>query len=279
MPDGSLQPKILTRRTRRTGQHFYEALSAEIRLDMVQIPGGTFRMGAPNGEEGAFDDEKPQHKVTVPQFFMGRYPITQAQWRVVADWLGIAGYPLFDHPLTPNPSQFKGDNRPVENVDWDAATEFCQRLSQHTGRQYRLPSEAEWEYACRAGTQTPFSFGHHISTELANYDGSEYGESPECESKGETTDVGSYPPNNFGLCDMHGNVWEWCADTWHDSYAGAPLDGSAWIENDNDSHVLRGGSWLSGPRNCRSALRDSYSRDGRDLYLGFRVVCVSPRAL
>jgi formylglycine-generating enzyme required for sulfatase activity len=277
MPDGSPQQKILTRRTRRTGQHFYEALSDEIRLDMVLIPGGTFMMGSPDNEEGAFDDEKPQHEVTVPQFFMGRYPITQAQWRVVA------GYPQVDRELTPDPSNFKKkrDNRPAENVDWDDATEFCQRLSQRTGREYRLPSEAEWEYACRGGTQTPFSFGHYISTELANYNGSEYGESPACERKGETTDVGSYPPNNFGLCDMHGNVWEWCEDDWHDSYEGAPTDGGAWLEEKRTEtrRLLCGGSWNNDPGDCRSAFRGFNSRGNRYNGLGFRVLCVSPRAL
>jgi formylglycine-generating enzyme required for sulfatase activity len=275
MPDGSPQQKILTRRTRRTGQHFYEALSEEIRLDMVLIPGGTFMMGSPDGEEDANSTEKPQHEVTVPQFFIGRYPITQGQWRVVAS------YPQVDRQLNPDPSDFKGDNRPVESVDWDDATEFCQRLSQRTGRQYRLPSEAEWEYACRAGTQTPFSFGNYISTELANYNGSAYGESPKCEGKDETTDVGSYPPNNFGLYDMHGNVWEWCEDDWHDSYEGAPTDGSTWLkENRTETNrLLRGGSWFNLPSYCRSVVRDFDSYDSRDYFIGFRVLCVSPRAL
>jgi formylglycine-generating enzyme required for sulfatase activity len=275
MPDGSPQYKILTRRTRRTGQHFYEALSEEIRLDMVLIPGGTFMMGSPDGEEDANSTEKPQHEVTVPQFFIGRYPITQGQWR------SVAGYPQIGRELKSDPSHFKGDNRPVENVDWDDATEFCKRLSQRTGRQYRLPSEAEWEYACCGGTQTPFSFGNYISTELANYNGSEYGESPACESKGETTDVGSYPPNNFGLCDMHGNVWEWCEDDWHESYEGAPTDGSAWLKENRTgtNRLLRGGSWGNSPRLCRSAIRDNDSRDFRLNFLGFRVLCVSPRAL
>jgi formylglycine-generating enzyme required for sulfatase activity len=248
---------------------------------MVLIPGGTFMMGSPDGEKGAYDYEKPQHEVTVPKFFMGRYPITQRQWRVVADWPAIVSYPLFDHQLNPDPSHFKGNDRPVENVDWDDATEFCKRLSQRTGRQYRLPSEAEWEYACRAGTQTRFSFGNYISTELANYNGSEYGESPKCESKGETTDVGSFPPNNFGLCDMHGNVREWCEDDWHDSYEGAPTDGSAWQEENRTetTRLLRGGSWNLIPGRCRSAIRGNFSRGVRFNFFGFRVACVSPRAL
>ena len=275
MPNGSPQHKILTHRTRRTGQHFYEALSEEIRLDMVLIPGGTFMMGSPDGEEDANRTEKPQHEVTVPQFFMGRYPIAQAQWR------SVAGYPQIDRELNPDPSYFKGNDRPVEQVDWDDATEFCQRLSQYTDRQYRLPSEAEWEYTCRAGTQTPFSCGNYISTELANYDSSEYGESLKCGSKYETTDVGSYPPNNFGLCDMHGNVREWCEDEWHDSYEGAPIDGTAWLEENRTEtdRLLRGGSWLNSPSLCRSAMRNCNPRYSRNSIIGFRVLCVSPRAL
>jgi formylglycine-generating enzyme required for sulfatase activity len=273
MPDGSPQHKILTRRTRRTGQHFYEALSEEIRLDMVLIPGGTFMMGSPDGEEDALADEKPQHEVTVPQFFMGRYPITQAQWRVVA------GYPKVDRELNPDPSHFKGDDRPVETVNWDDATEFCQRLSQYTDRQYRLPSEAEWEYACRGGTQTPFSFGNYISTELVNYNGSEYGESPACKSKGETTDVGSYPPNNFGLCDMHGNVWEWCEDDWHGSYENAPTDGSVWLNREYGigRKITKGGSCFVIPWDCRSACRVSTVRGYCHYGFGFRVACAAPR--
>ncbi|NJN61300.1 MAG: formylglycine-generating enzyme family protein [Coleofasciculaceae cyanobacterium RL_1_1] len=275
MPDGTPpKTKILTRRTRRTGRHFYEALSDDVQLDMMLIPAGTFLMGSSDDDETAYDNEKPQHEVSVPQFFIGRTPITQAQWRTVA------GYPQADRELNPDRSRFKGDNRPVENVDWDDAREFCERLSRHTNRQYRLPSEAEWEYACRAGTQTPFSFGNYISTELANYNGSAFGDSPKCESKGETTEVGAYPPNPWGLHDMHGNVWEWCEDDWHRNYKGAPTDGSAWIEeNRTETKLLRGGSWNLFPRYCRSAVRSLVNRDVRYNFIGFRVVCVPPRAL
>ena len=273
MPDGSPRRRVATRRYQRTGQHFYEALGNDIQLDMVLIPGGSFLMGSAEGEEGSYEAEYPQHEVTVPEFFFGRYPVTQKQWRIVA------GYDQGARELDPAPSRFEGGDRPVEQVSWDDAQEFCKRLSNHTGRPYRLPSEAEWEYACRAGTTTPFPFGRHISTELANYDGSEFGESPECESKGETTEVGQYPPNFWGLHDMSGNVWEWCQDDWHGSYEGAPTDGRAWIDdkltsqNEEPSKLLRGGSWIGYPRSCRSAYRGSISREARDVGIGFRVVC------
>ena len=273
MPDGSPRRRVATRTYQRTGQHFYEPLGNDTQLDMVLIPVGRFLMGSVEGEEGAYEDEYPQHEVTVPQFFLGRYPITQAQWRTVAS------YDQVDQKLNPDPSDFKGANRPVENVSWDDAQEFCKRLSNHTQRQYRLPSEAEWEYACRAETTTPFYFGRHISTDLANYDGSEFGDSPKGESKDQTTDVGSYPPNPWGLHDMSGNVWEWCQHDWHGSYEGAPTDSSPWLFDKSTSQekepnkVLRGGSWFNGPRCCRSAYRFRGRRDSRVYGIGFRVVC------
>ncbi|MFM7881761.1 MAG: formylglycine-generating enzyme family protein, partial [Microcystis panniformis] len=158
----------------------------------------------------------------------------------------------------------------VERVNWYQATEFCKRLSRETKREYRLPSEAEWEYACRAGTKTPFHFGETITADLANY----------LAYKKQTTPVGQFPPNAFGLYDMHGNVWEWCADTWHDNYDGAPTDGSAWIENGNDNRSpLRGGSWYYNPPFCRSAYRNYDFRRVSSFSLGFRVVCGAGRTL
>jgi formylglycine-generating enzyme required for sulfatase activity len=171
---------------------------------MVLILGGTFLMGSPDDELDRYDDEGPQHEVSVPTFFMGKFPITQAQWRVVAET-----YSQVKQELDPDPANFKGDNRPVERVSWLDAVEFCARLSRETGREYRLPTEAEWEYACRAGTSTPFYFGDTITTDLANYDsdGKRYGQGPEGTSRGETTEVGSLAnANPFGLYDMHGNV-------------------------------------------------------------------------
>ncbi|MEH2450126.1 formylglycine-generating enzyme family protein [Nostoc sp.] len=182
-----------------------------------------------------------------------------------------------------NPSNFKGAKRPIEQVSWNDAVEFCKKLSQKIGRKYRLPSEAEWEYACRAGTTTPFHFGETITTELANYDGNyTYASAPKGKSRQETTEVGSFSPNAFGLYDMHGNVWEWCQDTWHDTYKGAPSDGSAWIDTDSPNRVLRGGSWFNFPSYCRSASRgNSYwaGRDGIVDIIGFRVVCAVGRTL
>jgi formylglycine-generating enzyme required for sulfatase activity len=243
---------------------------------MVAIPGGTFLMGSLNNEPERSGSEGPQHEVMVPAFFMGRYPVTQAQWRVVA------AMPQVERTLKVAPSRFKGDLRPVEQVSWYDAVEFCARLSTHTGRQYRLPTEAEWEYACRASTTTPFHFGETISPELANYEAkSTYADGPKGKSQQKTTSIDHFGiANAFGLCDMHGNVWEWCQDHWHDSYKGAPNDGSAWVEGGNsERRIRRGGSWNYYPRNCRSAYRNDVGPGGGNRNGGFRVVCSAPRTL
>lgn len=266
--------KVNITRRRHQAQYFTENLPNNLTLEMVAIPGGTFIMGAPETEEGSSDDERPQHEVTVPPFFMGKYTVTQAQWRVVAN------LPQVNRELEPDPSRFKGENLPVENVSWYDAEEFCARLSVHTKSHYRLPSEAEWEYACRAGTTTPFHFGETITPELANnYWVSTYGSGSKGEYRKKTTPVGSFKiANSFGLFDMHGNVWEWCYDSWHDNYEDAPKDGSAWeneelaAENDNQRFLLRGGSWYDVPWFCRSAGRSLVDADGRDNDIGFRVV-------
>jgi formylglycine-generating enzyme required for sulfatase activity len=214
---------------------------------------------------------------------MGKYPITQAQWKAIASRTDLK----VKQDLDFNPAYFKdrpdSDRRPVEQVNWYDAIEFCARLSKLTGGEYRLPSEAEWEYACRAGTTTPFYFGETITGELANYNASNtYADEPNGEYRNETTRVGQFPPNAFGLYDMHGNVREWCADTWHDNYDGAPTDGSVWIENGNDNRSpLRGGSWGYNPTYCRSAIRYDYyfRRVNRINNYGFRVACVFGRTL
>ncbi|WP_315790749.1 SUMF1/EgtB/PvdO family nonheme iron enzyme [Fischerella sp. JS2] len=257
-----------------TAKYFAEDLGQGISLEMVEIPSGRFTMGAPIEESPTMYEQRPQHRVIISTFFMGKYLITQAQWRAVA------ALPKINRDLKPDPSKFKGDNRPVESVSWYDAVEFCARLSRKTGREYRLASEAEWEYACRAGTTTRFYFGETITTDLANYDGNCIsGDAPKGKYREETTPVGYFPPNAFGLYDMHGNVWEWCADSWHNNYAGAPADGSAWQGLNDEDRVLRGGSWHSHPRNCSSASRLSYFPDNVVSYLnGFRVVCgVAPR--
>ncbi|USR92315.1 formylglycine-generating enzyme family protein [Phormidium yuhuli AB48] len=257
------------RRRPRTARQYREDLGEGVILEMVQILGGTFLMGAAKGEKGARDNEFPQHSVTVPEFFLGKYPVTQAQWRAVA-----RGLPKIEHDLDPDSSKFKRDTHPVERVNWYEAVEFCQRLSQATGRDYRLPSEAEWEYACRAGTTTPFAFGELITTDVANYDGNyTYGQSPKGEYREQTTPVGSFPANGFGLYDMHGNVYEWCFDGWHENYEGAPTDGSPWVTGKEQERLLRGGSWHDNPRGCRSANRVRNTPDNRLNNIGFRVCC------
>jgi formylglycine-generating enzyme required for sulfatase activity len=271
------------KRDRRQAQYFTEDLGSDVVLEMVSIPGGTFQMGSPDGE--GYDNEHPQHPVTVKPFLMSKYPVTQAQWQVVA------ALPKISHALKPDPSGFKGASHPVEIVSWHDAVECCARLSKETGHDYRLPTEAEWEYACRAGTTSPVHFGETITTGLANYRRTDwehgdttypgnYGDEPKGIYREQTTDVGSFPPNAFGLYDMHGNVWEWCLDHWHKNYGGflgkAPSDGSAWIKDgDSTRRLLRGGSWCIDPRVCRSANRFRNEPDGRNNNIGFRVVCAS----
>jgi formylglycine-generating enzyme required for sulfatase activity len=262
--------------TRKKARYFIETLPNNIPLEMVEIPAGSFVMGAPESEKESRDNERPQRDVSVPTFCMGKYPITQAQWGVVAT------LPQINQELNPDPSNFKGDQCPVEQVSWLDAMEFCRRLSKHTRREYRLPSEAEWEYACRAGTTTPFHFGETITTDYVNYDGGyPYGDAPKGEDRNDTTDVGSFKAaNTFGLYDMHGNVWEWCADDWHDSYEGAPKDAQIWIkdiknyEDPESVKLLRGGSWFYIAGNCRSACRLNDNARNQDYDIGFRVVCV-----
>ncbi|MEQ9234685.1 SUMF1/EgtB/PvdO family nonheme iron enzyme [Coleofasciculus sp. E2-BRE-01] len=262
--------KLTLNRRPHQAYHYIETLG-DVPLEMVAIPGGTFLMGSPETEDERRNNESPQHWVTIKPFFLGKYPITQAQWQAVAH------FPKVERELDPDPSYFKGENRPVEQVSWFDCMEFCARLSQYTGWNYRLPSEAEWEYACRAGTTTPFHFGETITTDLTNYDGNyTYGAGAKGKYRKETTPVGSFQvANAFGLYDMHGNVWEWCFDQGHDSYEGAPSDGQAWIINDNDNHsrLLRGGSWRLDPRNCRCAIRNRHTPGNWGSRSGFRVVC------
>ncbi|MDN5871058.1 MAG: formylglycine-generating enzyme family protein [Nitrococcus sp.] len=169
-----------------------------------------------------------------------------------------------------NPSRFQGADRPVENVSWDDVPEFLQRINTSVpGLNLRLPSEAQWEYACRASTTTPFSFGANINPEQVNYNGDyPYAGREKGLDRKQTVAVKRLPPNPWGLYEMHGNVWEWVQDNWHDDYTGAPADGSSWEAG--AGRVVRGGSWCHNARNCRCASRSRYEPDGRYVNLGFR---------
>ena len=277
------QKKIEIIKTDKQGRQFVERIGDRVDLEMVYVPSGDFVMGAPEKEEGSYSAERPQHLVTVSAFLMGKYPITQAQYEAV---------------MGTNPSRFKDKrdsaSRPVETVSWEDAQEFCKRLSELTSREYRLPSEAQWEYACRAMPSPPisrnekeiiyppFHFGETISTKVANYNGDViYGRGEKGEKRGETTPVEYFGvANEFGLCDMHGNAWEWCEDDWHSNYDEAPTDGSAWIdakskESNKTKHPLRGGSWFINPL-CRSASRSDDFIVLRDGNVGFRVISSAP---
>ncbi|NER81630.1 MAG: SUMF1/EgtB/PvdO family nonheme iron enzyme [Leptolyngbya sp. SIO1D8] len=257
-----------------TVQGYVESLSDGIGIEMIQIPAGSFWMGSPEDELERLDREGPQHEVNLSAFFMGKYPVTQAEWTFVA------ALPSVNKPLDPNPSRFEGDGNPVEQVSWSDAVEFCDRLSLHTGRPYRLPTEAEWEYACRAETMTPFHFGETITTDLANYRGNDekngsYGRGPKGEYRQRPTPVDYFDiTNRFGLCDMHGNVWEWCQDLWCPIYLSQSSENKLTREQKQSTHqVARGGSWYSKPQKCRSASRFHFSPDVAEPDLGFRIIC------
>ncbi len=270
--------ELVIKKEQRTVQYFREQLGNDVELDMILVPGDSFLMGSPETKAERSDSESPQHPVTVKSFFLGRYPITQEQWRIVAE--------TYEHvkikDLNPQPSNFKGAKRPVEQVNWYEAKEYCDRLAKRFKRPYRLPTEAEWEYACRAGTTTPFYFGSTLSTKLANYDGDYiYGNGVKGENRGETTPVDNFEiANAWGLCDMHGNVWEWCKDHWHDNYNDAPEDGSAWLTDDEEARrIVRGGSWTYNPWYCRSAYRNYINPSYRLSFIGFRLACAAPGLL
>ena len=261
-------------RYQEQAQYLIEELSNSIRLEMVFIPGGDFLMGSPDSKRRLYPaEESPIHSVKIQPFLMSKYPITKAQWREVAT------LPKINQELRLLPCRQGTANHPIVQVSWHDAVEFCDRLSRKIGYEYRLPSEAEWEYACRAGTKTPFHFGETITTNLANYDGNFIYRS---ELKGiyrqKSNPVGQFSfVNAFGLFDMHGNVWEWCLDHWHENYDEAPMDGSAWVEVLNDlnksSRIIRGGSWRNEPHLCRSAYRTSNNADDNaSNNIGFRVV-------
>lgn len=276
-------------RQSKSAQYFREDLGNGITLDMVLIPGGSFMMGAPNDEESFPVDQisTALHKQLVPTFFMGKFEITQSQWQAFMD---------------KNPSKFKGNQKPVEQVSWNDAEKFCRRLTRKSRHEYRLPTEAEWEYACRAGTMTPFYYGKTITTDLANYRGVDakssnsfgfgakgnYGFGPKGKFLGQTTEVGSFFPNDFGLYDMHGNVSEWCQSNLYEDETRIirninSLLGKKDIDRSDrkktKERILRGGSWDAFPVFCRSAYRNSKLPDESVNTLGFRVACSAPSTL
>jgi formylglycine-generating enzyme required for sulfatase activity len=261
------------RRESREAHSYQEDLGKGVAIEMVAIPGGAFQMG---DASGTYSDETPQHRVTISPFYLSRYEVTQAEWRAVA-----SGLPRVSRVLDPDPAAFKSDDRPVEQVSWEDAMEFCERVSRKTHHAYHLPSEAEWEYAARAGTTTPFAFGAFLTPTVANFDATaSFGGGPRGSAPTQTVPVGTFGvANAFGLSDMHGNVAEWCLGEYHPSYDGAPTDGRPWVSSgDNDRHVLRGGSWSDLAVDCRSANRYSYPRDGRQRTIGFRLAMSLPNA-
>src|SRR6266498_4304980 len=244
--------------TRHNAEQSTEDLGDGISLDMILIPSGIFKMGSL--PQRGNPDEQPQHLVTIKSFMMGKFLITQGQWKAV-----LGRVP---------PCRFKGEGLPVERVSWNDAQRFCQRLSEMTGGDYQLPSETQWEYACRAGTSAPFSFGETITTEVANFNGEHaFLHEPRGPYRHVTTEGGAFPPNAFGVHDMHGNLWEWCADTWLDDYGSSPRDGGSYQNKDSHYRVARGGSWHEPPELCRSAARLRVLQSDADEFMGFRVVC------
>ncbi len=272
---------------RRTGQARYliEDIGS-VKIEMVEIRAGEFLMGNTDAEaekvrkeyerygttaENAkrwSEWETPQHPVSVSSFYMGKYQVTQAEWRAVA---ALAKVKI---DLNSDPSRFKGDDLPVEQVSWEEAIEFCERLSKATGKKYRLPTEAEWEYACRAGTTTPFAFGETITAEIVNYAGNyPYASAPKGDYRQKTTPVGSLgAANGFGLYDMHGNVWEWCGDWFSENYYRESTRDDPTGPGTGSDRMLRGGGWGSFARHCRSAFRGRYAPAFRNVDLGFRLV-------
>ena len=244
--------------SRHTAEQFTDEIGDGISIEMILIPSGIFQMGSSSHHGNP--DEQPQHLVTIKSFMMGKSLITQGQWKAV----------MGKRP----PCRFNGDNLPVERVSWNDAQKFCQRLSTKTGRSYQLPSETQWEYACRAGTSTPFSLGETLTVDVANFNGEHtFRDEPRGFYFHSTSEGGKFPPNAFGLYDMHGNLWEWCADNWLDDYSSSPRDGSFFQNNDNRYRVARGGSWHEPPALCRSAARLRVLQSDADEFIGFRIIC------
>jgi formylglycine-generating enzyme required for sulfatase activity len=234
---------------------------------MVVIPAGRFLMGSPLNEPGRQESEGPQHEVRIAQpFALGVYVVAFDEYDRYCDTA---------NQQKPEDHGWGREKRPVINVSWEDAQNYCRWLSEQSGRAYLLPSEAQWEYACRAGTDTPFHFGGQITTAQANFDGNYPSNgAAKGEFRKQTLPVGTFAPNAFGLHDMHGNVWEWCQDEWHENYKGAPTDGSPWESGGAIlARVVRGGSWYGVSDVARSSARDGMNPDARFDGLGFRVLC------
>jgi formylglycine-generating enzyme required for sulfatase activity len=233
-----------------------------IGMKLVLIPAGEFMMGSPETEKDRSPYESPQHKIKITKpFYMGTTEVTQAQWKAL---------------MGNNPSGFHGDDLPVENVTWNDCQEFLEKLSAKEWKTYRLPSEAEWEYGCRAGTTTPFNTGEAISTDQANYDGNyTYGNGEKGENRQKTTPAGSFKPNAWGVYDMHGNLWEWCQDWYEEDYYKSSPSVDPTGPAQGADRVLRGGGWISSPMGCRSAYRERRVQNYHHRFIGFRVVLMS----
>ena len=249
--------------TRKAGDIETVELGGGVKLELVWCPAGSFWMGSPESEAERFDNET-RHRVTLTKgFWLGRYEVTQGQWMAV---------------MGSNPSNFKGvDSLPVEYVSWKDCQEFCRKLSvkMPRGGAFRLPTEAEWEYACRAGTETAFHYGNRLDATMANFDGDyPYGGAAKREYREETVPVGSFHPNGWGLYDMHGNVWEWCSD-WYGAYPSGDAVDPPGVAS-GSSRVLRGGGWCDNARYCRSAVRGNNTSSFRNDVIGFRVARILP---
>ncbi len=243
-------------------QQLSVALAAGVELELVEVPGGSFRLGTAHGQ--GYPDEEPRHFVQLAAFWIGKYPVSQRQWGAL---------------MGAHRGRFSGQDLPVDTVSWVEAFRFCERLSKKIGQRCALPSEAQWEYTCRAGTNTPYCYGPTLTTELANYNGEfTFRGGPKGIYRHVTTVVGSFPPNAFGLYDLHGGLWEWCADAWHDDYGGAPPDGSPWEGGPKvDYRAARGGCWHDIPEVCRSAARLKARANEGDEFMGFRIVVMDVR--
>ena len=230
------------------GINHIEQLPSGLKIELIVVEGGNFKMGGTDKE--AMDREKPTHKVDVNTFYLGKYPVTQALWEAV---------------MGNNPSGFKGKDHPVERVSWNETQDFLQRLNKMTIRSYRLPTEAEWEYAARGGNRSEgyLYSGSDRLEEVGWYAGN---------SGSQTHPVGQKLGNELGLCDMSGNVWEWVEDQWHDSYENSPLDGSAWVDQSpNTNRVRRGGSWDGSAQYCRVSYRAATGQGIGATAIGFRL--------